>query len=379
MGSLFKRRKRGPDGTMKEYPTLWIKYRVGGRTVRETTGTTKVTVARRMLRDREGCVERGILFNPKANRITFEEAAENLLNDYRANGKRSIGEAERRIRLHLCPLFRSRRLAGITTDELRSFVSARQSVGAANGEINRELSVLRRMFSLAQQDGLVTNRPYFQMLRENNVRTGFFEREQYLEVKGHLPVELRPVVTFAYFTGWRIQSEILSLEWRQVDMTACVVRLDAGTTKNGQGRVLPFAQLDELRSVLEEQEQLAKELKRRGVICRWVFHREGKAIRSFRMAWKDACDKAGCPGRIPHDLRRTAVRNFERAGVPRSVAMQITGHQTESVYQRYDIVDEADLVDGLGRSGSSGHTLGTLSHPEASSGSRPKRVSNSNR
>ena len=103
------------------------------------------------------------------------------------------------------------------------------------------------------------------MLRENNVRTGFFEREQYREVKGYLPAELRPVVTFAYFTG--------------------------------------------------------------------------------------------CPGRIPHDLRRTAVRSFERAGVPRSVAMQITGHQTESVYQRYDIVDEADLVDGLGRLGSSGHTI----------------------
>ena len=148
-------------------------------------------------------------------------------------------------------------------------------------------------------------------------------------------------------------------------MSACVARLDAGTTKNGQGRVLPFAQLDALRSVLEAQDQQRKELTRRGVICRWVFHRNGTAIRNFRMAWKIACDKAGCPGRIPHDLRRTAVRNFERAGVPRSIAMQITGHQTESVYQRYDIVDEADLVDGLGRLGSLGHTLGTPSPPKA--------------
>ena len=131
----------------------------------------------------------------------------------------------------------------------------------------------------------------------------------------------------------------------------------------------------ELRSVLEAQDALRKELTRRGIICRWVFHREGKAIRNLRMAWKVACNKAGCPGRIPHDLRRTAVRNFERAGVPRSIAMQITGHQTESVYQRYDIVDEADLVDGLGRLGRRGHTLGTPSPPEASSGRRPKSVS----
>ncbi len=49
---------------------------------------------------------------------------------------------------------------------------------------------------------------------------------------------------------------------------------------------------------------------------------------------------AGCPGRIPHDLRRTAVRNLERAGVPRSTAMAMVGHKTESIYHRYAIVDE---------------------------------------
>ena len=103
MGALYKRRKRGPNGKMRELPTWWMKYHVNGRPVRESTGTTKVTVARRMLRDREGCVERGFPINPKQNRVTFEEAAENMLNDYRANGKRSVGEVERRIRLHLGP------------------------------------------------------------------------------------------------------------------------------------------------------------------------------------------------------------------------------------------------------------------------------------
>ena len=375
MGTLYKRRKRGPDGTMKEFPTWWIKYHVNGRSVRESTGTTKVTVARGMLRDREGCVERGALFNPRANRIRFEEAAQNMLDEYRANGRRSFGEAERRIRLHLAPPFRGRRLGGITTDELRAFVRVRQMAGAANGEINRELSVLRRMFSLAQQDGLVTVRPHFPMLRENNVRVGFFEHDQYLALIQRLPAELRPVVTFAYLTGWRIRSEILPLQWRQVDMKACIVRLDAGTTKNGRGRVLPFAELPELRSALEEQARLRQDLGRRGIICPWVFHREGKVIRSFRTAWKIACGAAGCPGRIPHDLRRTAVRNFERAGVPRSIAMQITGHQTESVYRRYDIVDEADLVDGLRLSSRRGHTLGTPPTFQANSGKRPKSVS----
>ena len=72
-------------------------------------------------------------------------------------------------------------------------------------------------------------------------------------------------------------------------------------------------------------------------------------IRDFRKVWKNACAAAGVPGRIPHDLRRTAVRNLERAGVPRSVAMQLTGHKTESVYRRYAIVSESDLAEGTAK------------------------------
>ena len=87
--------------------------------------------------------------------------------------------------------------------------------------------------------------------------------------------------------------------------------------------------------------------KAHGRICSWVFHRNGRPIKSFRKAWQEACAAAGVPDRIPHDLRLTAVRNLERAGVSRSVAMPLTGHKTESVYRRYAIVNEEDLAEGV--------------------------------
>jgi integrase len=87
------------------------------------------------------------------------------------------------------------------------------------------------MFSIAR----VQNRPEIKCLEENNVRTGFFEWEEFVTVREALPDYLRTLVTFAYFTGWR-KREILSLNWEQVDMEAQLIRLDPGTTKNKAGR-----------------------------------------------------------------------------------------------------------------------------------------------
>jgi integrase len=84
----------------------------------------------------------------------------------------------------------------------------------------------------------------------------------------------------------------------------------------------------------------------RGHIVPWIFHRNGKPITSLRKAWDTACTKAGYPSLIPHDMRRSAVRNLERAGVPRATAMKMVGHQTESVYRRYAVVNESDLTSG---------------------------------
>jgi integrase len=149
------------------------------------------------------------------------------------------------------------------------------------------------------------------------------------------------VVRFGFLTGWR-RTEILELRWAQVDWSGGLVRLEPGTTKNREGRSFPITPA--VRSLLERRPDLTRQCERAQTrIIPFVFHRSGDPIHSFRRSWADACDKAGVPGLLFHDLRRSAVRNLERAGIPRSVAMKLTGHKTESVYRRYAIVAEADL------------------------------------
>ena len=309
-----------------------------------------------LLKRREGDAVRGLPVSAKVGQLRVEEAAEDLFNDYRTNGKRSLADVRRRVEKHLRPFFGNRRMTAITTADVRAFIVARQAAGASNGEINRELTALKRMFNLAIQAVKLFAKPYIPMLREHNVRQGFFEREQFESIQRHLPLYFRGVAAFAYATGWRTPSEILPLEWRQVDFGDGEVRLDAGTTKNDEGRVFPFTAA--LRLILEEQRRLADRLRREGgLIARYVFFhvvemkdgtlgkKSGARITGsgFDKAWRRAREKAGCPGRIPHDFRRTAVRNLEQAGVPRSVAMKLTGHRTEAVYRRYAIVSARDL------------------------------------
>jgi integrase len=330
-------------------PVWSIRYYRDGRRFEESSGSTKYADAVALLKIREGDIAKGVPVSPQLARFRFEDAAADIEAEYVVNSRRSIGELTRRIELHLKPFSGGRRMSRITTADIRAFTRKRLDTGAAAAEVNRELAILKRMFTLAVKGNRLLVRPHIPMLTENNVRKGFFEREQFEAVHRHLPAPLQAVATFAYLTGWRIQSEILPLQWRQVDLRAGTARLDPGTTKNRDGRLFPYGDhLPALRQLLDAQRRVTTELETaRGIICPWVFHRNGKRIRGFRKAWANACEAAGCLGMIPHDLRRTAVRNLERAGVSRSVAMQLTGHKTEAVYRRYAIVSEGDLGAGL--------------------------------
>jgi integrase len=219
--------------------------------------------------------------------------------------------------------------------------SEKIKLGAAHATINRELAALKRMFNLgAQQTPPKVDRvPHIPMLKEDNVRKGFFEHDGFLALRDALPSYLKGFVTFAYKVGWRV-SEIRGLTWSQVDLNQGIVRLEVRETKNAEGRTVYLD--DELRQIFEAQYEARKKQKK---LVPYVFpNKEGDGnIGDFRGAWNSACKKAGIGKRVFHDFRRTAVRNMIRSGIPERVAMMISGHKTRSVFGRYNMVSDSDL------------------------------------
>jgi integrase len=353
--------------------TWWAKYYVNGKPIRESTGTEKETEAKRFLDGRRGRVADGAPITPRVERIRYDEIAADLRRDYEATGRRNMREAGVRFK-HLDPFFAGRRANTITPPVITEYIVKRQGEQAANASINRELATLSRMLRVAYRNGKLHRLPIITRLEEAAPREGFFEAEQYQAVRKHLAPDLQAVTLIAYTYGWRIDSEVLPLERRQLDVKAGTLRLDAGDTKNDDGRIVYLTpELDlVLRDHLERVEGLQK---RTGRIVPWLFPHLSGAKRlagrrkDIRSAWKAACKDAGVPGRIPHDFRRTAVRNLERAGVARSVAMKITGHRTEAVYRRYAIVSDADLREAVKR------LAGTIAGTVAPGGQGTKNVS----
>jgi integrase len=323
---------------------FWIRYYHHGRKYRESSGSTVHADAVRLLKDRIARAGLGKPVTANIERTDFEALAEMLLNEYKANGRRSLKRVSQAL-AHLRGYFGNSRAIEMTSDRMTAYVAQRQEEGAAAATINRELAALKRSFRLASHAGRVASVPHIAMLREDNARKGFFEREQFEAVLRHLPDYLKPVMETAYATGWRGPSEILTRKKHHLDVDGGWLRLEPGESKNREGRQFPLT--PKLRQILEAQIERTRELEvATEKIIPWLFHRKGEPIRNYYRAWNKACDDAGVPGRLVHDFRRTAVRNLERSGVPRSAAMKMTGHRTEAVYRRYAIVDETMLKEG---------------------------------
>jgi integrase len=361
MGSIYRPKYRAADDTLKESAVIWIKYRDAlGVLRRESTETTKEQEAKRFLKQREGAAVEGRVIVPRADKITFAQLAQALRDDYKANARKSVERLELSL-AHLTPAFGAWPAARIGTADVTAYTVRRQEAGAANASVNRELAAMKRAFSLAVKGERLQRMPYIPMLKENNVRKGFVEPGQLDAIQRHLPKYAQAPISFAYITGWRLRSEVLRLQWRQVDFRAGVVTLDVGATKSGHGRTFPLTA--GLRALLEAQRTATDEIqKRKAVIIPFVFHRRGRPMKGLRKAWKAAVKAAGLPGLIPHDLRRSCVRNLERAGVPRSTAMALVGHKTQAIYSRYAVTDEAMLREGTVKLAAylEGKVLGTV-------------------
>jgi len=324
----------------------WIQYSARGKLYRESSHSQVRADAARLLRKRVAEMGRGGKVGRDAEKVTFNDLVTLIQADYRQKQNRTWDRVEHAIK-HLRPTFERLPAVDINYDSVSRYVSKRLEAGAAPGTVHHEVAALGRMLKLGTMAGILPLRPPLPVIKLDNIRKGFFTDEQVNRVLQRLPDWYAPAIEFAWRTGWRI-GEVKSLTWAQVDFRAGIVRLEPGTTKNREGRSFPFAAFPALAKLLKTQRKRTDTWqKAHDRIVPWVFWRDGKPLGDHRDVWMRCCREAGQPGKLVHDLRRSAVRNLERAGVPRSVAMKLTGHMTESVYRRYAIVSETDLADAV--------------------------------
>jgi integrase len=314
---------------------------------RESSGSTRKKAAQALLRQRTAEMATG---GPMADEeaVTLADLRAAIVADYEANGRKSLARMKQAW-AHVEEYFgKHRRAVDITPDRVKAYIAARKKDDVANSTINKELAALRRAFNLMKDAGRLSRGPSIKALATRNTRTDFLSMADVDAICAALDDEdVVPVVRFAALTGWR-KAECLGLQWRNVDLDSGTIRLDVGSTKNDEGRTFPVDALPPLLRLLRQQRARTDAVEREDVrIVPHVFHRNGDRIKSIRWAWHRATQAAGLPGAWFHDLRRTAVRNLERAGVSRSVATKLTGHKTEAIYRRYAIADEEALREGV--------------------------------
>jgi integrase len=327
-GSVFRRR---------DSSRWWIQFCVRGKVCREVGGRTEAE-ARKKLKARIREIQAGRFVGFDAERLTVAEELDSFEAWLEAQGKKSAVT----IRSHLKPVraaFGERPVVSLRASDFERYQAERLKAGMAKQTIDHELGALRAALRRAQKQERLSRVPFVPMFRPDNRRSGFFERADFEAVAANLPDPLADVARFGYASGWR-RGEIIGLRWEQIDRSAREARLY--TSKTGRGRVLPLEgalwQIIERRSAERQFELPGGQT----ALSPFVFHRLGRPVGDFRKAWTAACAKANVPGRIFHDLRRTAVRDMVRAGVPQSVAMSLSGHRTVSVFIRYDIASEKD-------------------------------------
>jgi integrase len=341
-----------PDGTWGE--------------IRESSQTRDEAAARKALakRLRQAANHRDGLSNfevPSQRRVIVTELLDDLLTEYRRREIKGYDRVWYRIRKG-SPLdagLGSRRVDRLTTDHVVAYTETRRENGLSKASVNRDVELLGAALRLALQKGKIARIPKMpvRLSEKENVRKGFFEKAELEALLAHLPKPLDEMARIGFATGWR-RGELLGLTWDVVSKNE--IRL--GTSKNGEPRSLPLD--DELKAVLGRLRKAREYPGASGTaLSAYVFHRHGKIIsrNTFGKQWRAACVKAALGRRVKnekgvvvylgkhfHDFRRTAARNMIRGGVPQSIAMRVTGHETDAMFNRYDITDDRDKLAALG-------------------------------
>jgi len=353
-------------------PSWWIDY-TGPRPdgswgrIRESARTTDFKKANRLLDRRRRAVANhrdGIrrFQGPAQERVTVGDLFDNLEKHYETRKLKSLRSVKAR-GAHIRRALGFRRAAQVTRAVIDNYIAARRAEKVsgkagkvmknkdgedrytAEATIDRETELIHRALTLGQEDGLVAYVPRVTHLVKGhtNAKQGFVERAEFDALLLELPSQvLRDVAAFAYCTGMR-KGEILSLNWDGYDLETKSIRLHAARAKTGRGRVIRCGQSPELVAVLERR------LSERRLDSTLIFHNgEGRHVGNFSTSWGRALRRAKVAFAF-HDLRRTAVRNMIRAGVPERVAMDISGHTTRAIFDRYNIVSGQDLDDAMAK------------------------------
>lgn len=363
------RLKRNPRGIYEHPPgsgIWWIHYfDAERRRHREKAGPKGIAIKLYRKRKQEA-LEGRKLPELRRRRVTFGELAQDALA-YRRQQSKSPTDKQRMGRL--LDWWKNTPAESLTPGEIERRLSRPEW---SNATFNRYRAMISLTYRIGIRRGKVSVNParIIPARRESPARQGFVDDKQYSKLAGLCStLWMRALLSLSYTYGWR-KGELLGLRVRQVNLLDRTVRLEPGTTKNSEGRSVQLtAECYELVCACIERKAADD----------YAFTREdGTPVKDFSKTWADLCVAAGlgeficrtcktpgrpCPacakakrrtsyayhGLIFHDLRRSAVRNLERAGIPRSVSMKITGHKTEAVYRRYAIVSPADLAEATRR------------------------------
>jgi integrase len=346
--------------------TWWIRYWHLGKERRESAKNEDVRVAEKLLKKRWKQIGKGTLVGPKEEKVTVGRLLDGLERDYAHNGRRSslsflmtplraYFETARAVDVTGATIeqYKAQRLAAPTRRWRRgdagAMVEPRVRATTAPATVNRELAALKRAFRLGIEQERLASAPVIKLLAEHNARQGFVEPGTFAELVAHLPEALADAARFAYTTGWRAD-EVFSLRWADVDLDGRRITLRREESKNDEPRVVKLT--GEMVDLMARRWAARTYQTTRGpALSVYVFHDQGERFKDIRKRWDRACraigTRGGQSGLLFHDLRRSAVRNMDRAGVTESVAMKISGHKTSSVYRRYRIVDEEDIERAL--------------------------------